>query len=47
MKENTVHTAEVLDGPWKDGANMGFKDVDPMTRVKSSSLKQILLPVGI
>lgn len=46
MKENTVYTIEVLDGPWKDGGNKGFRMLGPMTTVKSSSLKQMLLPVG-
>lgn len=46
MKENTVYTIEVLDGPWKDGGNKGFRMLGPMTTVKSSSLKEMLLPVG-
>jgi hypothetical protein len=46
MKEKTVYTIEVLDGPWRDGGNSGFRMLGPMTTVKSSSLKQMLLPVG-
>jgi hypothetical protein len=46
MKEKPVYTIEVLDGPWRDGGNSGFRMLGPMTTVKSSSLKQMLLPVG-
>jgi hypothetical protein len=46
LKENTVYTIEVLDGPWKDGGNKGFRMLGPMTTLKSCSLKQMLLPVG-
>ncbi len=46
MKEKTVYTMEVLDGPWRDGGNSGFRMLGPMTTVKSSSLKQMLLPAG-
>jgi hypothetical protein len=46
MKEKTVYTIEILDGPWRDGGNSGFRMLGPMTTVKSSSLKQMLLPVG-
>jgi len=46
MTEKTVYTIEILDGPWRDGGNSGFRMLGPMTTVKSSSLKQMLLPVG-